>query len=319
MIGVLGLGSIGLRHGGNLLSLGRDVLAYDPQASRRRLFEDMGGKVTASRAEIFDRAAAVIIGSPNAMHLDDLADSVASGLHTFVEKPLSHTRAGVKEILARAQDRNLVVFAGLNLRFNPVIEAAKSALQDGRIGQPLWARFLSGSYLPDWRGGADYRKGYAADPRTGGVLFDIIHEFDLANYLLGPGRTYSACARSTGMLDMEAEDCADIVLEHESGVRSTIHIDYVTRPARRSVEVAGENGLLEIDIMGRNMKLYSHKNEVTLAHSSDLSSADDYLAEMRQFLRCIEHDEQPRCDGLEALMVLEQVLTARALSGLPSA
>ncbi len=36
-IAVLGLGSIGLRHGANLLALGRDVIGYDPDPARRAL------------------------------------------------------------------------------------------------------------------------------------------------------------------------------------------------------------------------------------------------------------------------------------------
>ena len=43
-----------------------------------------------------------------------------------------------------------------------------------------------GQYLPDWRTNADYSKSYSASfEMGGGVLFDLIHEIDLAVNLMG--------------------------------------------------------------------------------------------------------------------------------------
>ncbi|MBT3334093.1 MAG: Gfo/Idh/MocA family oxidoreductase, partial [Rhodospirillaceae bacterium] len=252
-------------------------------------------------------------------HQNDLHEAISAGCHVFVEKPLSHSTEGLEAILDRAKEQGLVVFAGLNQRFNPVIETAKSMISDGTLGQILWARLLCGSYLPDWRAGDDYRTGYAADTKTGGVLFDVIHEFDIANFLLGSARTINACTRNTGLLEISAEDCADVVLEHDSGVRSVLHLDYVTRPGRRRVEVAGSNGLLELDVAGRQLQFYDKNGTVTHDRSWRSSADEDYLEEMKQFMRCITHGEAPRCDGREAMRILCQVLAARQISDLPSA
>ncbi len=314
--GILGLGSIGSRHARNLLSLDGDVIAFDPSPD----VEAGGITQTQSRAEVLEKSNAVIICSPNAHHLDDLRDAIAAECHVFIEKPLAHTAVGVKELLDDAAAKNLVVFAGLNLRFHPAVVAAKALIEDGALGQPLWAAFQSSHWLPDWRPAQDYRQGYTADPKTGGVLFDIIHEFDLANHLLGEAKTLFATARNTGIIEIASEDCADVVLGHQSGVRSALHLDYVTRPPRRTVEIGGEKGVLRLDLINRETVLTDNDNNQRHHKTfSETSSADDYVDEMKAFVECVNGKASPPSNGYEALAVLEQVITARKQCGLPEA
>ena len=151
------------------------------------------------------------------------------------------------------------------------------------------------------------------------MIFDVIHEFDLANHLFGPACTIAACARNTGLLDIESEDCADIVLEHESGLFSSLHIDYITRPKQRRIEVAGDNGFMEIDLVERRMRIQDQDGNITFEKTWSARVDNDYREEMAHFIRCVCGEDEPRCDGREALSVLRQVLAARKMSGLPKA
>lgn len=316
---ILGLGSIGRRHARNLKQLGREVIGFDPSPAARESFRQEGGETVDTREQGLARADAIVIATPNQSHGDDLRDAVAAGSHVFIEKPMAHRTEALPELVASADEQGLVVFPGLNQRFNPAVAAARERIADGSLGMPLWARFSCASYLPDWRPGTDYRKGYAADPRTGGVLFDLLHEFDMAHHLLGDTQVVCAAARNTGMLEIEAEDCADVLLRHESGVQSALHLDYVTRPPLRGIEVAGSEGYLKIDVRARGLARW--RNDGTLAEERTFDSTADaeYLAQMRQFLNCIDHGEQPACPPREAIGVLQQVIDARALCGLPTA
>ena len=316
--GVLGLGSIGTRHAANLAALGRDVLAFDPSEEVRRHAQSNGTQVTADREDVLEKSQAVIIASPNGFHLQDMKDAVGAECHLFVEKPLAHVTDGVKEVLDDAAAKGLTVFAGLNLRFHPAVKAAKLLLDDGALGTPLWAIFQSSHWLPDWRPDQDYAQGYAADPETGGVLFDIIHEFDLANHLLGPAETLFATARNTGTIDIPSEDCADVVLGHQTGVRSILHLDYVTRPTRRVAEIGGDRGIIRLDLVAQKVTLITHDGTVSENQNfAETGLNDPYIKEMSAFIDCIEKKKPPPCDGYEALAILEQVIAARRQCGLP--
>jgi predicted dehydrogenase len=312
---VLGLGSIGLRHAGNLQRLGASVIGFDPDESRRAALTELGGRAVLSRDEAVRAAEAVVVASPNACHLADLQATAATGRHVFVEKPIAHTEDGLNEVLEAFSTKGRIVFAGLILRFHPAVRAARELIAAGELGAMLWARLQMSDYLPAWRPMQDHRNGYTADPATGGVLFDVIHEFDLANFLLGPGSVAAAAARNTGTLELPVEDCADVVLRHESGPLSAIHVDYVTRPRRRVTEVAGTLGVLEIDLDARRLRVSLATGEAPQDKSFSGSYAEDFVTEMKSFLDCVAGRGMPPCDGREAAAVLRQVIAARQLCG----
>ena len=316
-IAVLGLGSIGLRHALNLIALGRDVIGFDPSPDRRSVLVEAGGKATEDRAALIAQSEAVVVASPNAHHLNDLRAAVEAGRPAFVEKPLSHKLDGIDAVLAQADKTGVPIFAALNLRFHPAVQEAKRRLAAGDIGKPLWGRLICSSYLPNWRPNQDYRQGYTADPATGGVLFDIVHEFDLAHHLLGAATAVAAQARRSGKLEMASEDVADVLLRHESGATSSLHLDYITRPPMRVTEIAGEDGFLRLDIAGRSATITDASGAVTLEKKYVTTFDDDYRDEMAAFLACVTGQEKPLCDGREARDVLTQVVAARRLAGLP--
>ncbi len=316
-VGVIGLGSIGLRHAGNLLAAGAAVSGFDPAPERRARLAEIGGTPLGSRDAAMDGTDAVAVASPSGRHLDDWSAAIGAAKHVFVEKPLAHSADGLPAALEEADAKGLCVFAGLNLRFHPVVRAARTLLAEGAVGEPLWGRLLAASYLPDWRPGEDYRKGYAADPQTGGVLFDFIHEFDLAVHLLGPAETVAAAARRSGRLDLESADCADIVLRHGNGVQSAIHVDYITLPRRRETEISGTDGTLRLDLEAGHLILTDRDGATVEDQSFAIDPNAMYVDEMNAFLDCVQDGAAPACGGWEAFEVLKLVIRAREICGLP--
>jgi len=316
MIAVLGLGSIGLRHAGNALSLGHPVIGFDPSPERRALLAEKGGAVTANRQHAIDQAQAVVVASPSAHHLDDLKACIMAGRHVMVEKPLAHQTQDLRAVMAQAEQAGLVVAVAMMLRLHPAVRRAAEILSSGQLGKPLWGRFLAALYLPEWRPGQDWTQGYANDPKTGGALFDYIHEIDLACHLLGPASVLSSVATNTGSIGLEAEDMADVVLDH-GGPRSSIHVDYVTRPRHRYGEIIGTLGALRIDLDGRGLQWRDTSGAMVEDTVYPGTYADDYVAEMSAFLSAIDGAGPPPCSGIQALTVLDTLISARTLAGLP--
>lgn len=315
-LAVFGLGSIGLRHARNALDLGQDVTGFDPDADRRALLADAGGKAVESREEAMAQAEAVIVASPNQLHRDDIAYAIACRRHVFAEKPFAHTAEGMADLLAMARSNDTVIFVAQNIRYHPAIREARQLLDENALGEILWARFVFASYLPCWRAGQDYRQGYANDPETGGILFDMVHEFDLAAHLLGSFEPAAAAARRTQAIDLSVDSSAAVVLRHRSGAFSTLTLDYATRPTFRRIEIAGTAGLLQMDLEKRTLLVTGTTGDALLEKTYTGSYQEDYVDEMRNFLGCISGVESPRCDGDEALQILTQVLATRELAGL---
>lgn len=317
-LGVIGLGSIGLRHARNALVAGADVLGFDPDAHRGDLLGQAGGIFASTEDAIFETCDAVVVCSPNSFHFDHMSRAIDAGLHALVEKPLSHKVEGLTDVLDKADEKGLIVGAAMNLRFHPVSLAAKRILRSGVCGTPIWARLTMSSYLPDWRPHQDYRQGYTADQTTGGVLFDIVHEPDLAAFLLGSFTVVAASAVRTGLLDIPSEDCADLILDH-AGVRSTVHVDYISTQKRRFFEIQCSRGFIHGDLNLRKFMAYDKEGVIVNEELFPGAYDHDYVEEMKAFLSAVSGKGTYPCPARDALDVLTGVIQARRMAGLAGA
>lgn len=315
-IGVIGLGSIGLRHASNLLAMGYDVLGFDPSEDRQKLLKEKGGK-TAPKKDIFQNVDVIVIASPNHFHFNDLKDAIDHDCHAFVEKPLSHTKDGLPDLLLQSQKKNLTVSVGMNVRLNPAIHYLKNKIEKNDIGKILWGEYTFHAYLPDWRPDNDYRKGYAADPKTGGIVFDAVHGFDILYYLLGAYDVKACVAKNSGIVEIPSDDIADILCVHDSGVTSRLHMDYITKPKEHSVIIATELGFARVNISKRTYEWESRDGHKDIKTFNETTINDDYTRELDMFLKVALHNNPNHSPLEDALAVTDNVIKARSLAGLP--
>src|SRR6476469_715812 len=111
---VLGAGSIGRRHIGNLAAIGlKNLVIADPNpkvlAMVKGAFDFV--ETTTDPAKAFENGKfdAAIICSPPQIHLRQLAEAVERGIHAFVEKPFTLNSDGVEAVLKKADSRKLCV------------------------------------------------------------------------------------------------------------------------------------------------------------------------------------------------------------------
>jgi predicted dehydrogenase len=315
-VAILGLGSIGQRHARNFLSLGCRTLGFDPEPQGMALLAAIGGEPAPSPVAAAAAASLVVVATPTQRHVDDLQVALNAGRPALVEKPIAHSVSAATETVRRFKASGLDIYPAMNLRFLPAVQKVKQRIAEGALGNLLWARLICSSWLPDWRPGADYRRGYAADIFSGGVLFDLVHEVDLANYLIGPAVTVGAAARRTGQLDMATEDCAALILRHTSGVISSLHLDFATRVRQRVTEIAGSDGLVRLHLREQRVEEFAPDGTVRQAWTWDSPADQCYVAEADAALKaCMGHARFPIAVD-EALGVLDQITTARRLCGL---
>lgn len=296
-IGVIGLGSIGMRHAKNLCTLVNKVVAYDPE--EKRAYELMRhrpanfppGTVTKIE-ELFEVSDAIVIASPTPTHADMMFMALEAKKPFFVEKPISdRVRCGYATMV------------GYNLRFHSCVKKAKEWLDAGLIGEPLWANFTVGQY--------NDKPAYLRD----GVILNWSHEIDLALYLLGGG---SVAGSSTRLSDGH-DDMTDILLTHVNGCRTTVHLDYLTKPEQRTFIIQGTKAKIAFDLVGRSGHiLYEHRlyRPGDDDFFGDDSWDENYVEEMQAFIDRIDGKETLGATGAEGLAVLDICLEVRKQAGL---
>ena len=312
---VIGCGSIGKRHIGNLLLLGeRDITAYDSREDRRtevastfgvRVFADLEDGLLAGPEVVF-------VCTPTSLHVAHAAAAAAGGAHIFVEKPISNSLAGVQELASDARDRRLVTLVGCNFRFHPAMRALKEAIERGELGRPLYLHASFGHYLPDWHPWEDYRGGYSANRALGGgIILDSVHEIDYARWLLGEALEVSCTADKVSDLEIDTEDVAEITLRFENGAIGSLHMDYVRRPYTRWCEVVGSRATARSVIEERSFAIWRNEGGWETRTWPDEDPNRMYVREVQHFLECVRGREQPALDVIGARRVLEIALAAR--------
>jgi predicted dehydrogenase len=232
------------------------------------------------------------------------------GIALFVEKPLSHSLEHLVALKGEVETRGLTTLVGCNMRFHPGPRQVKALLEAQTIGRVLFARVHTGSYLPEWRPGTDYRKSYSANASMGGgCLLDCIHEIDLARWYLGKVRSVYCLAERVGSLEIDVEDLAVLVCRHESGTVSEVHLDYLQRSYERGCQVVGENGSVFWDFRTGEVRRYdaAKKEFETFAQPADWTINQMYVDEMEHFLHCLRDSRptlQPIGSAIEAMQIV---------------
>jgi predicted dehydrogenase len=313
---VVGCGSIGKRHIGNLRQLGvEDVVATDAREDRRLEVETRFGISTfPDLAGALDKDVQVaLICTPTRLHLEHALMAARAGCHLLIEKPIADTLEGLDELLDEVQRRNLVTLVGCNFRFHPGLRHVKALLDEGAIGKVVSARAQFGQYLPDWHPWEDYRHGYSAQRSLGGgVILDRIHEVDYMRWLLGDITEVSAMMGHLSDLEIDTEDTVEVLLRFASGVFGSVHLDYVRRTYDCSLEIIGDAGTVQWNYQDHTVCWYLTDGEKW--HSLEWPGYDGnemYLAEMRHFLRALRGEETPELDVTGASRVLAIALAAK--------
>ena len=241
---VMGAGSIGKRHIGNLVDLGAQVEFVDPAV------RSSAPDATSAAIEVVDPSPdeydGIVIATPNSLHREQLGWALSGRAVVLVEKPMVTATSELDgEILGHA-DRILV---GYNLRFHTGYGELRRRLLRGDIGRPLAGRLWFGSHLPDWRPTIDYRASYSARRELGGgVLRDASHELDLAAWFFGwPLSVACSWIGRVGDLEIDVEDTVRAVLETAEGTPVSIELDYLSRTYRRGIEIVGTEATARFD------------------------------------------------------------------------
>jgi predicted dehydrogenase len=84
-----------------------------------------------------------------AAHIEVSRAAVAAGKHVWTEKPLGLDRAGAAELLREADAAGVRIGSAPDTLLGPGFQAARRAIEEGRIGRPLFAQTVFQTQGPD--------------------------------------------------------------------------------------------------------------------------------------------------------------------------
>jgi predicted dehydrogenase len=158
-------------------------------------------------------------------------------------------------------------------------------LKQDAIGKVVSVNAQVGQYLPDWRPAEDYRKGMSAKRETGGgVMLDLVHEFDYLYWLIGDIKMIAAKYSNSGALEIETEDAAEVLLSFVNGASGTIHLDYLQRKLVRNCLITGYKGSIKWNLAENIVWWINADKQEDEFNYSGYERNDRFLAIMKSFL-----------------------------------
>ena len=312
---VCGLGSIGRRH----VRLIRQQL---PSANIAVLRSGLGSSceeqaLVNSHFKCQEEALAwgpdaVVIASPASVHIQQSLFFASHAIPLLIEKPLGTGFESDHQLYQLAKDGlKLPILVGYVFRHDQCLQWVKHHLELGCLGTLLEAQFYCGSWLPDWRKGADYRYGVSAQSKLGGgVLLELSHEIDLAFWLFSDSLLLqSATVQQSGLLEVDVEDKVLVSALTPTDALVTFNLNFCTQPPRRTLLLRGSNAELHCDLLkGEAYYCSAAGQRKDFAH---LPHPDQrYQSQFHHFLSCIEGKEMPVCtvnDGMNVLGLIRQI------------
>ena len=202
----------------------------------RRTCEKLGAKLI-SQDELFQRARVVAVESDVRDHASHALLALKAGKHVHLEKPPATQLADMREVVALAREKKLLLQTGFMWRYNPGFEALLEAARKGWLGDVFLVRALISNNLaparrPEW---GQY---------GGGSIFELgSHLVDPIVRLLGKPKTVTPFLRHHGKFEDSLKDNNVAVLEYERATAVLINTTLQAGGApQRSFEVLGTNG-----------------------------------------------------------------------------
>lgn len=313
-VGVVGAGVIGRTHLNAYRAAGTAPVAVtdvDPAAAEAAAAE-FGLTAYPSVAAMLGEAEldAVSICTPPAGHLETAVQALRAGVAVLCEKPMARTVEECEAMISAAEEGGALLTVGFCHRFQPEVEAMRSLITEGRIGDVLTFRNRFSGPLD----GVEKRWFSQPDIAGGGVLMDSsIHSVDIFRYLIGEIDRATAVTATTATdrgPALSVEDSAVLAVRSSGGVVGVIEASWRTSPGEAVISVSGTQGRLEMDYATMTLSLIDTDQKCSAV---PVPEGDRFARQARQFLECVATGAEPRVtarDGARAVAVLAEAYAA---------
>lgn len=326
-ITVVGAGLIGRAHVARVRRFATLCAVVDPDPAAGTLAREAGARWYRDLDEaLADEAPdGAIVATPNGLHVPQGLALVERGVPILVEKPIADRSEDGARLVAAAERAGVPVLVGHHRRHNPLIAAAKDAIDSGRLGRIVAVDARVWLYKP----AAYFEVGWRRRPGAGPIFINLIHDVDLLRHLCGEIVRVRA-VQSSAVRGFEVEDTAAMILEFASGALGTATIsDTAASPfsweltagenpaypktGAHAIAIAGTRGSLSVP----DLTLWFHPGppswwEPIEEHRLDYVPADPLDRQMRHFLDVVAGRARPLVDGREGLASLKVVEAVKA-------
>lgn len=199
------------------------------------------------------RYSHIVIATPPSTHLNIANKFLDMDVRILVEKPITLSSRKWFDFYNETETALAEVFVTSNMRFHPGVKHVKNALDDFKhdfIHADLWFFHNFQVMRPHI-----LKIDELALNQVGGLLFDCIHEFDLAVWLFDAQEVEYARVANKQEDGLIRYMFVEVLLAGRGGGAISIKLDYLSNLKRRGVSVTGRDWSSEWNGVGKSPEM----------------------------------------------------------------
>jgi predicted dehydrogenase len=184
---------------------------------------------------------AIVIATPVTTHHELARRALSAGKHVFVEKPPALSGAEADELVALAEEQELVLLPGHLLLYHPAVTKLMELIEAGELGEIL---YLYGN-----------RQNLGQIRKDENALWSLgAHDLSVILHLVGEEPT-ELWARGEAFHNEGVEDVVFCYLRFPSGIVAHMHLSWLDPHKKREMTVVGRHKMAVFDDMELERKV----------------------------------------------------------------
>ena len=236
--GIIGWGYWGPKVARNLESLPNATVSMVADMDSRRLASattsQPGIETTTDIQELMrSNVDAIAIATPVRTHFQLAREALLHGKHVLVEKPLTASVEEAEELVALAEERQLVLMVGHTFEYSPAVNELRKLVQSGDLGKIYCVeaeRVNLGLFRSDIN-----------------VIWDLApHDISILLYLFGK-TPEQIKVQAHAHIQPNIHDVAHLDLNYADGMNAHVHVSWLHPCKIRRVTVIGDAKMVVYD------------------------------------------------------------------------
>jgi predicted dehydrogenase len=184
---------------------------------------------------------AIVIATPVTTHHELARRALSAGKHVFVEKPPALSGAEADELVALAEEQELVLLPGHLLLYHPAVTKLMELIEAGELGEIL---YLYGN-----------RQNLGQIRKDENALWSLgAHDLSVILHLVGEEPT-ELWARGEAFHNEGVEDVVFCYVRFPSGIVAHMHLSWLDPHKKREMTVVGRHKMAVFDDMELERKV----------------------------------------------------------------
>jgi predicted dehydrogenase len=178
------------------------------------------------------RVEAVAIATPPHTHFPLVSRALEAGKHVLVEKPLARRSEEAAQLVAMAEERDLVLMPGHTFLYSPAVNKVRDLIQEDELGEIYFvtsSRMNLGLYQPD------------------GVVLDLApHDLSILLHWLGKPLV-EVSANGRAVFRKSIHETAFLTLRFEGGTQANVQLPWLAPRKLRQMNVVGSRRMVQYE------------------------------------------------------------------------